>query len=826
MVYSVLKFGRDIEDISVKNGVSLSSAVHPSSIEAGPVRPIIVTILTVAVIALLPVTHAAPSGLTYLDSTWSSIDGEGGELIALNPNGTILASYHGNDIIFYNTTSLEKITKFSFDEDVAAMEFNPNGSLLAINKRSTVQLKESIRLIDVHNNVILEQNVQADDSFRDLSWSIDGKIIAAQGYDGDVEQYRVPSLTLKNTLYGVHVVDVTCIDYRSDGQYILTGDESGRWAIWDLQGQRQGSYREFGVGLVDCKFSPDGSDITLLGEDGNFTTRQFGHSVRQSMDIFGAKEILFSSNGNKMHISVESSVFRGLNTYDYENLNLVQNTTFFHKVEDIEFIEDEFGRLRTLFVAAGTGELAVYLQDIIPEGFNEPGIDLDGDLVPDDIDPDDDGDGIIDDWDDDFGCDAPDGTPCSRWADLDKIRNIEIYVGSNFVVKDKITLPSEDSSNIRNLSRNAIAKDQVISARETQLFANAMCQNMDHDDVIDQIKDSILLSNGELGDAVIDCEVVSGMELIRDGDSTTQITILITTSFTYSSAVNLPLVITMDKQTLPTEGSIAWLAPAHPISLTFKGDGIQTSKIPLWRNSADDIASVTMNQVSEKNPTAIEIAIKYALHPLAFAVYFGVLFGTGMLIIRRKNKIDFDIDEEYDDEQPIEIAKRPPEIDSDIYFDNDVEETSNRKPVDSNKKEEIPPLDLEEKKLSMPEFESERLPAYNDNYTSSFKLEDNAPTKKRRVSGAVLNKDGPIMATKRKRLVTTSKKVPKTKKVVQGSPKPLRTRKVKPMEVKQKEPKKKKRKPVKRKSKTQEKPVIDEQKLQENLVEEFTKSDE
>ena len=40
------------------------------------------------------------------------------------------------------------------------------------------------------------------------------------------EQYRYPGLTIKNTLHGVHVVDVTCIDYRSDGEYIITGDES------------------------------------------------------------------------------------------------------------------------------------------------------------------------------------------------------------------------------------------------------------------------------------------------------------------------------------------------------------------------------------------------------------------------------------------------------------------------------------------------------------------------------------------------------------------------------------------------------------------------
>ena len=73
--------------------------------------------------------------LTYLDSTWSSLEGDGGELIAMNPNGTILASYHGKDIIFFNATTLERFGSISFDEDISAMEFNPNGSLLAINKR-------------------------------------------------------------------------------------------------------------------------------------------------------------------------------------------------------------------------------------------------------------------------------------------------------------------------------------------------------------------------------------------------------------------------------------------------------------------------------------------------------------------------------------------------------------------------------------------------------------------------------------------------------------------------------------------------------------------
>ena len=176
-----------------------------------------------------------------------------------------------------------------------------------------------------------------------------------------------------------------------------------------------------------------------------------------------------------MHVSADSDSFKGLITLIIQILTNCNGQNFFHKVEDIALIDDEYSRIQTLFVAGGTGGFAVYSRDIESPGFNQPGSDLDGDSIPDNLDDDDDGDGIIDDWDDDIGCDAPTGTPCSRYPDLSKIRNIEITLGDNFIVQDRISLPSEDSSSIRNLSRNTIAKDQVLSAQETNLFANAMC---------------------------------------------------------------------------------------------------------------------------------------------------------------------------------------------------------------------------------------------------------------------------------------------------------------------------------------------------------------
>lgn len=769
-------------------------------------------------VASLPFASAVPSGLTYLDSTWSSLEGEGGELISMNPNGTILASYHGNEIVFFNTTNLERIGSMSFDEDISAMEFNPNGSLLAINKRSTVHLKESIRLIDINEMQLLDSSVQADDSFRNIAWSVDGKILAAQGYDGDVEQYRIPSLTLKNTLQEVHVVDVTCIDYRPDGQYLLTGDEAGRWAVWDLQGQRQGPYREFGQELLDCKFSPNGNDMVFMGADGNFNSRGFGGTEIHSMIVDGGKEITFSENGNRMHIAVENESFSGLNTYNYETFDLIQNTTFFHRVEDIEMIEDSSSRLQSLYVAAGTGEIAVYLRELIPFGYNSPGVDLDGDNVPDNLDPDDDGDGVIDDWDDDFGCDAPAGTPCSRYPDLDKIRSIEIFIGKEFVVRDYITLPTEDSSNIRNLSRNSIARDQVISASETQLFANAVCQNMDHGDIIDQLKESIDISSGELGEGTVKCSVVSGMELIRDGDSTTQITIAITSTFEYSTMVSLPLDISLKEQTLPTDGSIAWLAPAHPISLTFSGDGVKTEKIPLWWNDGETAASITINQVSVKNPTAVDSLLDYAIHPVAFILYLAIFGGAVTLLIRKQNEIDFSIDDDEQDETEFDDSEIKVEDSHESFEQNsddesdDVVMATKPKPIENSTK----------RKVARKERKGIEFSTNSD--SSSKKV-----TKRRKVSSSDINKSGPITKTKRKRLVSSGDSNEEIKSSSSNVEPKVKTRKVK-TKTENSEKTVKKRKAVKKSQDAFETEsigdkMLDEDKLQNDFAKDFIKEE-
>lgn len=789
------------------------------------------------VLMLTPVIGATPTGLTYLDSTWISQDADDGTLVTINHNNTIIASVHDDVLVLFDVETLEEMANFEFNK-ISAIEFSPDGSTLAVNKGSTIQTKESLKLIDIQNMTILEHSALADDRATDIDWSPDGEVIAAPGPEGDVEIYRKSDLSIKNTLYGVHNVDITCIDYRDDGDYLITGDASGRYVIWNSNGTTVGDYREFGEELLDCKFSPNGQDYILLGSNGKLLSRTFAGSENNETNIDGATQISFSDSGTRMHITVESNDFRGLLTYDYTAFDEIKRTTFFHAVEDLAIIDDDFGRLQTIYVAAGTGEIAVYLRQLIPDGYGQPGADLDGDSIPDNMDSDDDGDGIIDTWDDDIGCDAPDGTPCSRYPQLSKIRRIEIDVSDSFVVSDTITLPTTYSSHIRNLSRSSIAADQIISSHEAQLFADAMCANIDQTDIIDQWRESIVLSNGELGEASVNCLLSSGMELIKTGDYSTQIALSIITTFSYDSPVTLPLDISIKEQTLPTDGSIAWLAPAHPVAIYATGDGAVEQEIPLWWNIDGDVAEINLQIELVPETTTFEKMVTIGTHPIAFISYLGMIALLVIFLIRRENKIAFDLDSDDSEEDSLEFE--------------DQEEVSEE--IEDSKPTRIPPKqDISTKKT----------------YSSSEK--QNISTKRKSAKSKVEVPSNKIK-TKRKRVVSdnTEKPIVTRKKVVVTDEPEVKTRKVRKAEIKIQRPEpvdefltdeenegntavevekmqrpesveeflsqnidendtvietKKKRKPVRRKSKADETDKINENKLQGNLVSEFLSED-
>ena len=192
-------------------------------------------------------------------------------------------------------------------------------------------------------------------------------------------------------------------------------------------------------------------------------------------------------------------------------------------------------------------------------------------------------------------------------------------------------------------------------------------------------------------------------------------------------------------------------------------------------------------------------------------------------MVRRSNRIEFDLDDDVEvedigeEDEPEEFYEEDeiPEIEDDLD-DYDLEEITTPKRTPPPKKRKM--------------------------YTTSE--HSSLVVKKKRITTSQLNREGPITKTKRKRLVAkdeNSEYVKDVEPIQMKTQQKIKTRKVK-VEFPEPKPEKKNRKPVKRKAKKKKsdqssnkeskessnkavEPVIDENELQGNLLNDFTGDD-
>ena len=811
-----------------------------------------VFVLSILIIPLFSsFATAIPSGLTYLDSTWIDGDFDSTKFIELTDEFIIGA--HDDELAIYDKDTRELLTRQTYLE-MSAIKASPNGNFLALNKAFTLQEQKSLLLVNLSDFSILEQRGSTDTNSKDLTWHPSENFIAAPGKDGDVVILRRSDMSVKNTLGGVHHVEISCLDYRGDGEYLISGDESGRYAIWSQNGSLIDTYRNLpnNEGIVDCKWSPDGQNFIMIGDEGNIFSRSFTGSLNNEIFIDGSKQIIFSSIGHIIHIGVQNNTFKGIVSINFESFQEEYKTHFFHRLNDIEVIDDEFGRLNHIFVASNTGEIAIYQKNIFFDGYLSPGADHDNDKIPDTHDTDDDGDGIIDEWDNDFGCDAPEGTPCSLYPDLEKIRNVNFeFYEDSLVITDKITLPTYFSSDIRNFTRNSMATDQVISSNEQKLFSTAICSNFIQGDLIDEWKSSVRLSNGELGDAKISCNVLAGLEGVKVGDSVTQINFEIIITFELDSEITYPVDFVVESQPKPTTGTIYWVAPAHPISVEINGDMVIPQDIAIWRNDGMELMFTIEEKIIEET-NSIDAAIDILLNPITIILAIIVISTLGIVFSKRMKNYDLNLDDYEENLATIDDEEEEDEFEEDDY---NIEEDLPEEFLEDTANKENEDDFLEERRVSSKKKSVSK--PRQMGYSGELLTNDVSTSKKRRVSSTDINKDGPIMKTKRKRLVSVEsddistpideKPVIKKKTVKQNTEEIIpKKRTVKKSEVVEQEiethsevaeespenkpessevdtkVRTKRRKPVRRKSSKNDLP-INEDVMQENLLDDFTK---
>lgn len=432
----------------------------------------------------------------------------------------------------------------------------------------------------------------------------------------------------------------------------------------------------------------------------------------------------WSHEGTYIHLTENGDEPRLL-TLDASTFEQVEATSMAHQVLDVATIENQFGLIQEFYAATNTLHLAGYGSHSVPEGMGVAGADLDGDGIPDTLDDDDDGDAILDQWDTYCG---EIETDCSRSPHEDHIRSLTIQMNAtHMTIKDRIKLDIVLSSSIRNMSRISVIEDAQLSVSETDLFARSICANHDETRILEQWKDTLMLSEGQLEGGVVNCAVSEGMTLRAQNDFKTHIGVEYTISFNLSSSPAFPLTVRFEEQTVATDASLTHLAEMHPIHVVLSANGANDVELSPWWTTESPL-ELTLEERVVKEPTLTQKGVGlFADYPILFVVVLGFLGGGILLVLRTKNTMGMDLnifDEDDDDEPSSEedVAEPSAQIEQETLNEASNVETETEHLVDS--------------KTTVRDTTSDR---------------SVQSTKRRKVSPST-TRDGPITTVKRKRL--------------------------------------------------------------------------
>ena len=426
-----------------------------------------------------------------------------------------------------------------------------------------------------------------------------------------------------------------------------------------------------------------------------------------------------------------------------------------------------------IFVTSDTQNIAIYGSPKLPIGYGENGADLDGDGVPDNLDNDDDGDSISDEWD--INCDSS-AEKCSNVPNQDDIRNLNIWINQTTLeLEDVITLSSQQSSLIRNMSRKSVIADQQLSPSEAVRFSNSVCENMDTADFIDSWKAAIELSVGQVENGIVSCNIRSGMVLTEIGDERTRIKIVLKVSFALFPDARYPLQLSLMYQPEATDGSIANLAEAHPIHVMLDGEqGLSASWSPWWVE--ENKINLQLLEDIPPSPTMLETFVEVTIEYPWIAIFvILMLTASALTYIRTKNASNVDLDFAFDDFEDI-----PKKTKEDV-FEKELDEEESLTHDEVMRKRQIK-RKIGRKKQQSSEAVSQ---IESESTTEGFYDDEDDVTPvvvRRRSANVKRSRDGTVVTGKRTTLVSageqdapvtakkvaTKKAVVKTRRVVTG----------------------------------------------------------
>ena len=485
-----------------------------------------------------------------------------------------------------------------------------------------------------------------------LKWSPNGGVLFSNAPTNGIVQLNRDTLAVEATYQGNHSGSMTCIDVSSNIDMVLTADENGLIQLWDDDGGAIQQEIQLQSTILDCAFGNDDAYFSISTPTDGIRKWMLSGSELKPIELNGAEQYQFTENTNEI-IALMMSPNPHFIFYDYLDEMILDNITMFHSFDDYVLLSNEDGTITNIMTNSKIDSIVNYSTSIQRTGVGESGIDTDGDGVPDSLDGDDDGDGIEDNWD--LNC-ADVGISCELLPDENLIRSIDLNLNeTRIIVQQTFTLNKATSASIRDLSRLSLDTDVRLSSEEAQLFADAVCSNLDQDTTSVTIAEKVSIENTSLNFVNMECSVEDGMTLVPSNDRTSHIRYSISVTYDFDTSISLDdIQVHVENHRFPAAGSMTELSDQHPIRITVSGPSIITKEYVPWHIQE---LQVTMD-IEAVEAEGQKLSPKSILSsPIVIAVLLVGIFVIGFVAQRlydRMSQSGYDIVLDDDDEDFIE----------------------------------------------------------------------------------------------------------------------------------------------------------------------------
>ena len=614
-----------------------------------------VCIAVIALIMSVPIASCGlPEPVPIIDEAFTFERTDGGVVTSIvevehSPDGTLIAAVDRKHLNVWRSNDGEIVASkqiYNHDYENLGIEWTTDSQHLIVHQNSAWANTPSITAIPISDWDNREKHAEIEMGESDVKAVNDSLIIFAD-VDNIVSLWSINEESLDRGLSYSSEGTPGCIDISPDKTMAIIGVEliEGHSAVLlSLENMTEITRWNQTNPITDCNFRPNGNQVTW--NDG------ISIVIRSTTSPFGFVNVLETGGGiiQYQEIPLQDEILvlstqgagRSMESWNSMSLQINWRTSLGFNTNQFTLSPDS----EQITFSTNTAIIPVFrTSDFVRELGSGP--DLDNDGIADNKDDDDDGDAIPDIFDNL----CAEGTECSRNANRDTIRNIDIRIASNgsVIIEEIVTIPLDLSRNIRELNSKLLDDDVLASILEAEIMIRQLCGPANLNEMAEEWKSNLRINGSVPWDSQSSCKEHSGLTsttTIENGAAwKTNIQIAWTTTLNVpADRLIRPFDVSLVNPPNMRDGSIMVNVEHSPAIVNIYFNEIYLNTSNIW--NLEDSISIGLPAPIVSEPTVSDQAVAAVTNPFIIIPSILAIVIIIVLIVRRRMMFEYELDEE------------------------------------------------------------------------------------------------------------------------------------------------------------------------------------